>query len=91
MLGIINLSLPPSCDDCCLNYDNYQCIITNSSTVFVDDNSRLKDCPLVNITKCKDCLFWHKEHNLCKGQDQYTCHTKADDYCSRGRRKHEQT
>ena len=45
----------------------------------------------VIITRCKDCLFWHKEHNLCKGQDQYTCHTKADDYCSRGRRKHEQT
>lgn len=43
------------------------------------------------ITRCKDCLFWHEEHNLCKGQDQYTCHTKADDYCSRGRRKHEQT
>ena len=31
----------------------------------------LDDCPLVEIVTCKDCKYWNKKTEYCKGADFY--------------------
>jgi len=38
----------------------------------------------INIVKCKDCRYYVEQHGLCKGMDQYVCHMKPNDFCSKG-------
>jgi len=38
----------------------------------------------INIVKCKDCRHYVEQHGLCKGMDQYVCHMKPNDFCSKG-------
>ena len=43
-----------------------------------------------HIIRCKDCRHYVGQHRLCKGMDQYTCHMKSDDFCSRAERREDE-
>ena len=41
----------------------------------------------LEIIRCKECRHYVEQHRLCKGMDQYTCHMKPDDFCSKAERR----
>lgn len=40
-----------------------------------------KDTPILEMVRCKDCVYWLEDINHCRDQDR---HASADDYCAWG-------
>lgn len=64
MVGIKCFEMPNSCYDCDLCYDLISCSIVGVDWEprykFDPDKERSKNCPLIEIVECKDCVAWNK-------------------------------
>lgn len=47
----------------------------------------LERCAEVEVVRCKDCKFYHKQE--CAMDDWHFAETKEDDFCSFGKKKEE--
>lgn len=91
---LLDMNMPTCCADCPLFDDRYDyptCYYTQSSRGynFKIREKRMPDCPLDEITECKDCIFsvrhefkgefWYE----CNNRDGLNCTVNGNSFCSR--------
>lgn len=90
MVVIKDMKMPSCCANCdmsyCLDKDgSCGCFITQG-TNFDMYNSKLANCPLVEIVTCKDCKHWHDD-GIMTTCDKNIGHGFPRDYfCADGER-----
>lgn len=100
MSVIVNgMKMPDCCGSCpLLEYDDYatgkehHCNALNVAMSWDDlPEGRRKDCPLTELIRCKDCIYFTPEKsgehwNVCRF---YDAPKTADGYCNDAERKEE--
>ena len=73
--------IPKDCFECPLYNFDHVCVILERQNLAFD---KPPDCPLVEVVRCKDCIFWAKGvtfQNYCTKHDLVSY---PDDYCAWG-------
>ena len=87
-LLIKGLKMPNSCEACACELGSYIPMCPDDPTLdkYLDDErlGRHPSCPLIEIVRCKDCLYFYDETNMC---GLFGSWTNADGFCHKAEKK----